>query len=306
MPLASLASTGALAALPLSAVAKLDADLRAGIPLSRSLDELQALDAGSRALIRAGEIHGGIPGALRAVAARLAHRRKVRLSLLLAVAYAALLVLAAAVVLPLPIAFREGVGAYLTRVAPLVLGMAAAAAVGLLVVPRLAPTSPLRRGSRWLAQRVPVGRSASLNGALASFAGVLGACLDAGLPVREAVALAAEGARPHPAFEGAPERLVEALDRGATLAQALGVIRSMPAGFVAQVGAAEVSGTLGSVLPALEGEHENRARFLWMTLAAIVGATVFAGTLVAIAVQVVSGWTELLRTQAQQIDQLTR
>jgi type II secretory pathway component PulF len=306
VPLASLASTGALATLPRRAAEKLDADLRAGVPLSQSLDELQALDSGSRALVRAGELHAGLPEALRAVAARLAHRQKVRVGLLLAVAYPALLVLGAAVVLPLPIAFREGMVAYLGRVVPLVLAMVAVAIVTLVVAPRLAPASPLRRGPRWLAQRVPVGRSAALHGALATFAGVLGACVNAGVPVRKAVVLAAEGAAPHPAFEGAPERLLEELDRGATLAEVLGVIRSMPTTFVAQVGTAEISGTLGSVLPALEDEHEKKARFLWMTFAAIVGASVFAGVLVVIAFQVVSGWIEVFKTQAQQIDKLTR
>jgi type II secretory pathway component PulF len=130
--------------------------------------------------------------------------------------------------------------------------------------------------------------------------------VNAGVPVRKAVVLAAEGAAPHPAFEGAPERLLEELDRGATLAEVLGVIRSMPTTFVAQVGTAEISGTLGSVLPALEDEHEKKARFLWMTFAAIVGASVFAGVLVVIAFQVVSGWIEVFKTQAQQIDKLTR
>jgi type IV pilus assembly protein PilC len=306
VPLASLASTGALATLPRRAAERLDADLRAGVPLSQSLDELQALDIGSRALLRAGELHGGIPEALRAVAARLAHRRKARVGLLLAVAYPAFLVLAGVFVLPLPIAFREGVGAYLARVAPLALAMITVAVFALVVAPRLAPTSPLRRGLRFLAQRMPVGRSAALHGALATFAGVLGACLNAGVPTRKAVVLAAEGAAPHPAFESAPKRLVEELDRGATLAEALGVIRSMPAMFVAQLHSAEISGTLGSVLPVLEDEHEKKARLLWMTLAAIVGASVFALVLVVIAFQVVSSWVEVFKTQAQQIDQLTR
>ena len=52
------------------------------------------------------------------------------------------------------------------------------------------------------------------------FAGVLGACLNAGVPARKAVVLAAEAAAPHPAFEGAPERLVEELHHGASLAEA--------------------------------------------------------------------------------------
>ena len=306
VPLASLGSTGALATLPRPAADKLAADLLAGVPLSRSLDELHALDVGSRALIRAAEIHGGIPQALRAVAARLAHQRKVRMGLLVAVGYPALLALAAVVVSPLPIAFRDGVGAYFARVAPLVLAMVAIAVVALVVAPRLAPASPLRRAPRWLAQRVPVGRSAALHDALAAFAGVLGACLNAGVPAREAVVLAAEGTAPHPAFDGAAERLVAELDRGTTLGQALGAIRSLPATFVAQVGTAEVSGTLGSVLLALEDDHEKKAKTFWMTLAAIVGASVFAGVLVVIAWQVVSGWVQVFQTQARQIDQLTR
>jgi len=169
VPLASLASTGALATLPRPAGEKLDADLRAGVPLSQSLDELRALDVGSRALIRAGELHGGIPEALRAVAARLAHRRKVRVSLLMAAAYPVLLVLAAAVVLPLPIAFREGVGAVRRR---LIEGIARH---GVAVRASATRSSAARPRSRpalrwpWLAARCTRGCStAATTGAFAS------------------------------------------------------------------------------------------------------------------------------------------
>jgi type II secretory pathway component PulF len=62
--------------------------------------------------------------------------------------------------------------------------------------------------------------------ALAAFLGVLGACLRAGLPARESLALAGEAAAPHPAFEGAAARLVAAVDAGATLVDAL---RRVPA-----------------------------------------------------------------------------
>jgi type II secretory pathway component PulF len=306
VPLGSLASTGALATLPRPVAEKLDADLRAGVPLSQSLDELQALDPGSRALIRAGEIHGGIPDALHTVVARLTHRRKVRVGLLLALAYPAFLLLAAALVLPLPVAFREGMRAYVAHVAPPVLALVTAALLALVVAPRLPPDSPLRRGPRWLVERMPVGRTAVLHSALASFAGVLGACLNAGIPARKAVVLAAEGAAPHSDFAGAGERLVEKLDGGATLAEALGVIPSVPAAFVAQVGTAEVLGKLGSVLPALEDEHEKKARFSWVALASVVGTVVFAVVLAVLAFQVVRGWGEVFKSQAQQLDELVR
>jgi type II secretory pathway component PulF len=305
VPLASLASAGVLATLPAPVAEKLDADLRAGVPLSQSLAELQAIGAGESALLRAGELHGGLPEALRAVYARLAHRRKVRAGLLLAAAYPTLLAMGAAVVLPLPLAFREGVGAYLAHAAPPVLALLLAAAAVLLLAPRLPPSSPLRRCPRWIARRIPLGRAAALHGAVASFADVLGACLNAGVPLREAAAAAARAA-PHPAFEAAPQRLVEALDGGATLAQALGALRSLPPAFVAQVGTAEVSGTLGSVLPALEEEHERRSRSLWIALAAVVGGSVLVAVLAAIAVQIVSSWAAAFKLQAQEIDRLTR
>jgi type II secretory pathway component PulF len=305
--LRAAASAGALDPLPAPIAQAVRADIEAGVPFSETLERLGLLDPGTRAAIRAAEARGELPGALRLASAETARRRKLRFRLLLGLAYPLFLLVAAVVVLPLPVAFgKGGVAAYLVRVAPRLACMGAALVLALVVIPRLRPSSPVRRAIRWIGVRSPIAAQAALNDALSTFAGLLGACIKAGLPVRESLTLAAHAAGPHPAFAGAAERLVEAIDRGASLVDALRRIPAFPAADLAQVGTAELAGTLDSALPALEARHRDRARILWWTLAAAVGIAVFLGIVALVTAQILSGWQEILRAQSQQIDELMR
>jgi type II secretory pathway component PulF len=305
--LRGFADAGGLDPLPVKAAQALRADIQANHPLSHSLERLGLLDPGTRAVVRAAERRGELPDALRLAAAGSARRRKLRLGLLLGLAYPFVLLVAAVLVLPLPLAFgKGGRSAYLSAVVPRLAWLAAAAALALLVLPRLAPSSPLRRALRWCAARTPVVRQAVLSDALATFASVLGACLKAGLPARESLSLSAQAAAPHPAFEGAGERLVAAIDGGARLVDALRAVPAFPAADLAQVGTAELSGTLDAVLPALEEHHRDRARRLWWTVAAAVGVAVFLCVVALLVAQIVSGWQGYFRAQDDQLDRLTR
>jgi type II secretory pathway component PulF len=307
LPLRSLAASGALEPLPGPVARALRADIEADLPLSRSFERLGLLDEGTRALIRAAEVRGALPDALRLAAAQIATRRTLRNRLLLGLSYPILLLVAAVVVLPLPVAFGPGgMGAYLARVAPLLACVVTAVVLGVVVLPRQAPSSVLRRAVRWIGFRIPVAGQALLSDTLSAFLGVLGACLRAGLPARESLTLAAQAAAPHPAFEGAAGRLLAAVDRGDSLASALALIPAIPPVDLSQVRTAELSGALDQVLPALEARHRQRARAQWLVVAAVVAGVVFLGVVGMVVAQIVNGWVDVFRAQSQQIDRLVK
>ena len=304
LTLRSLATTPAPWGWPRRLLARVRADLLADASLVRSLGEQGLLDRGLLALLGARETQGELPAGLRAAAELLDHRAKLRAGLLLALAYPTFLVVAAAALVPLPLAFTQGWGGYLMRVGPVLLGVAALAALVGFVQPRLGREGRFLRAVRAVGYRLPVLGPAGLSSALAALAGVLGGCLKAGLPAREALALAAESAD-HPAFAEASGRLTARLEEGATLALALGAVPAIPIDFLAEVDAAERSGTLDEVLPALGERHARRARFLWMLAAALASAAVFAVVLATLAFEVVSGWMRILREQGQAVDRLS-
>jgi type II secretory pathway component PulF/ribosomal protein L40E len=304
--LSASAAAGALDPLPAPVARALRGDFDAGVPLSQSLERLGLLDAGTRAVLAAAEARGGLPDALRLAAAQLGRARKLRNGLLLSLAYPLLLLVAATVILPLPLAFREGLRAYLAWVVPL-LAVITAISLGVVVgIPRLGPSSPVSRAARWIGARVPIASQAAQSDARAAFFGVLGACLKAGLPARESLTLAAQAAAPHRGFEHAAGTLVEAVEDGATLADALRLLPAMGAADLAQVGSAEHAGALDQVLPALEAHHRDRARVLWLLLTGLVAGAILLGVTALVVAQILHGWMEIFRAQGEQIDRIMK
>jgi len=305
--LRAVAAAGALEPLPAPVAGAFRTDIEAGLPFSGTLERLGLLDPGMRAVIQAAEVRGELPNSLRLASAEIARRRKQHLHLLLGLAYPLFLLLVAVVVLPLPLAFGKGsVRLYLITVVPRLVCIVALVLLGSLVLPRLGPSSALRRSIRWIGLRTPIVRQAALSDALSSFVGVLGACIKAGLPARESLTLAARASAPHPAFEGSAKLLVEAIDRGDTLVDALRRIKAIPATDLAQVGTAEISGTLDAVLLAMEARHRDRARVLWWTMAGVIAGAIFLGVVGLVVAQIIGSWTEVFRSQSQQIDRLMR
>jgi type II secretory pathway component PulF len=281
----------------------MDADL--GVPLSQTLAALELLDPGALALIRAKETQGALPAALRQVAQRLAQRRARRQQLLLALAYPVGLLLIASTLSPLPLLFTRGVGPFLVQAAPIWLLVLALAAFFLLLYPRLAQSHPVRRWLWRLTTAIPVGRTAALQSAMATFADVLGAALGAGIPVREAIRQACE-APTHPCFAGGACRILLELDTGATLRQALQSGTPLPPADLDSLSVAEQTGTLDTALARIAQDHDQRARHALFVGLGILTALAIVAVAGLLAWQIVAGWSTLWRDQSQLIDSLSR
>lgn len=272
-------------------------------PLSEILEPLRLLDGASLALVRAGEARGGLPQALQGVAQRLHERRVSRNVLLGSLAYPAFLLLCAAVILPAPTLFTSGLGAYLGLALPPVMGLAA---VGLAFAlwPRLAPEAAPRRALRALGRALPLTRSVLRHHGLAAFAGVLGDCLRAGLPARQALSLAT-GATTEPTLRSQSAEAVRRLDAGATLVGALEPL-GLPPEFLAEIAAAEHTGTLDRAFPRLAAAHHERARRATRVVLVVAAAAFFGLTALVVAASIIRGYSAAFSQLEQTVDQIER
>jgi len=289
--------------LPAPIAGRLKAGAAADLPLSEILGPLGVVDPGAIALLRAGEAHGGLPEALRQVAQRLAERRAARRQLLGGLAYPALMVFFAVAVIPVPLLFTQGLGAYLGRVAPLLL-LLLAAVLAFAYAPRLPQEHPLRRTFRNLGLAIPFVRVPLYSAAVSTFADVLGTSVKAGLPIREGLALATS-ATPHPTFEQLGPEVVRQLDSGATLIAALAPL-GLPPDFATQVATGERAGTLDDALPRLARAYREHAQRAARRLLAGIGALAFAIAALIAAVNVVQGIGGHFQGQQQLFDRMER
>lgn len=284
-----LAGGPAVANLPVRVRDPLRAGLTSGEPLSSLLAGL--LDPPATALLRAAEERGGLPAALRVIAARIAERRKDRLKLLLALVHPATIALAAAVFLPLPTLFRGDVTGYLARVLPLA-GAVAAVTVGLFLAGVvLPPGSPLDRFLSWFALWFPPTRAVRLRSSLATFASLLGDALRAGLPVRAAAPLAAS-AVDHPAVVEAGRAVPARLDAGETLTAALSSIPGLTPDALSLLDAGERTGRLPESLAHVANEARSKARLYSLVLLGALSAAIGLLVAVFVAYAVITAWAD--------------
>jgi Flp pilus assembly protein TadB len=213
--------------------------------------------------------------------------------------------LAAAMIFPVPLLFScAGPSGYLRAMLPPVLALLSLPVLLLGMLPRVDPGGAVRSAATRLAAHLPFAGSAVLNGALASFADVLGASVSGGLPMREALPLAASAARSHPAFADAGPKMVERLDAGGSLTEALRVVPAFPASFLAQVGSGEASGRLDEVLAALHEDHEGRSRMNWLFVAIGVGAAATVAVVGLLSFKIVTQFAQIMGKMSNQIDQV--
>ena len=288
--------------LPAEAIARLRAGHDAGEPLSALLLAMGLIDQPSAALLGAGERVGAMPATLQQLAARFAERRADRQRLRGLLVRPAITLLAAVVILPVPVLFAAGPAAYARQVVPPLLGFAAAAAAWLWLWPLVPASSPVRRALLRVALAVPGLRAPLWHRAWASFAEVLGASLGAGLPARESLELAAR-ATPAPAFQDAASELVARLDRGDTLLAAASAA-PLPAAFLAQLSSAEVSGTLDRNLAGLAAFHRDAERRTAAVVLGVGSGVVAALVMLYAAASIVQGFAGAMGDRASLLDSI--
>lgn len=254
-------------------------------PLGTALLEAEVLDDGPAAIIDAGEAGGFVPKALRLAADGIAAARARRRRALLALAYPAFLVAAGAVILPLPLLFSDGLGAWVKVALPIEVALAATLGLVFVVVPRL--PRRMRQQLTGALTRVPFIGVIVVEDARAAGLDILGALLGAGASLTSSLPAAVRATGLPARFNLA--RVEGVVHRGGTLADALaqgGLVDDSRAGLVAL---AERTGTLDKTLPLLAKEAGEIARRRFTALLGLFGLACFFAVAAVIGVAAVRG-----------------
>lgn len=284
--------------------AAFEEDAREGTPLSASLSRLGIIDDVDAALLVAGERTGHFDAAVADLVASANRRIQQRRALTSLLAYPAFLVIFALLVLPLPLAFTCGPGAWAARALPPVMILVGTAIGWTFVWPRLPASSPVRRWVATVAAYTPLVASAVEAASRARFTGLLARAVDAGLGLREALTLASRGVGPGFSLP-LPSRLVAVAERSG-LAGALAETRLFGPHELAIIANAEQTGRVVDALKQLEAESWERSVARTKTTIAALGAIVFAVVTVAIGISIVRGFAQVLDTVDQAIESQTR
>ncbi len=260
--LAFLQNDAATAALKPMARDRLRARIEQGGTLTSALQSLGSLDKFALALIQAGEQAGAIDRSLMTVVGILEERRAARRRLVAGFAYPILLLFIAGTVLPLPLIFTAGFGAYLAVAIWMPCFLAAAVVFFGVVVPRQGPDSMLRRLPTSIGFRMPVVRGALRRRGQGFFARVLGRCVESGVPMSDSIRAAAS-ASGSDRLELRAGAIVSRLEAGASLVDALRVAGFFDQRFLATIAQGELAGNLDKTCDVLaRDETEASARLL--------------------------------------------
>ncbi|MCB9532244.1 MAG: type II secretion system F family protein [Myxococcales bacterium] len=277
-----------------------------GATLARALTTWPTIGAAELAIIEAGELGGRLPDALRRAAATTRRRADVRGEVGKALRYPAALVFLSTVVTPIPTIVFEGVGAY---VAQAIWGPAiviSVFAVFWLWLPSLSPRDPRRARVGELFGRLPGFGGIQRRLATATFARVLGLCIESGLPIARSLELAGASAG-SASLDAVGRKAATAASGGQTLAASIDSATrgSIDPAFLSVVAQGEIGGTLDRSLAAFADRQEAEATVALRTaIRTLVALATFAVMLVA-AWQIVRAFQQVLSEVDAAIDAAT-
>lgn len=264
--------------------------IHAGASLHEAMTEQRLLGPAAAALVRAGERSGGVPDALRQVAADLDSAGRQLTALAMACAYPVFLLVAANFIMPFPKLILEGVGAYAAAVIPPLLWVG---------VPITALTGALWTGRLTWAQllsptrRIPGMRAIHVNIAAGRLCRMTGRLLAAGLSVDESLELAGE-TLPYADQTAAIARARKAIEGGTGLGAALAPTGLLPPETMSVVASAEKAGRLDAALAERADKHGEAAAKGAKVVAAIASTALTVAVVLLIASQILMTYMRIL------------
>ena len=246
------------------------------------------------ALLEAGQQTGRLEEAIADIASGVRQRIEERRVLVGGAIYPTLLIVAANVILPLPMVVTHGVGAYLARAfwMPAIIG--ALAFVMLVYLPRLPAPDPRRAWPLIIGQKLPLARAAVAKRAEAMFAFILGRGISAGLTIDRSIELAGDAAGTRKLRRGAT--VVRSRVRaGDTLADAMNKANVFQDVFVGQVAQAEATGTMDQVMDVYSRDAFDASARLLRKFSKTVMALFYMAVVIVVAWQIINGFSGLLQ-----------
>ncbi len=255
----------------LRAAAKL---LRAGHPLSDALSRGAGLEAVEVALLVTAERTGRLPELLAQLADRAEALEEVSGKVVTSLAWPIMTLVMAALMMPIPALVKSGVGAYLAQSAAWLSGLAGAGLFVVVGVPTILRVPAIRDLVLMVVDPLPgIGRFTRTRRMSLLF-GALGPALDCGLPLAEALDLAA-GATGERRVRVIMARIAPSLAAGGDLALLLAPIPGMDSACRARIASGARSGRLADACLRLATEQGRayRQSVEWMGAAVRLSLT---------------------------------
>lgn len=259
--------------------------MRDGRPLSEALSEGAGLEPVEVALLVTAERTGRLPELLGQLAERAEAVAEVRSKVLTSLAWPIMTLLMAAFMMPIPALVKHGLGAYLAQCAGWLGGLAGAGFLVLVGVPALLRIPAVRDVLSTLADPIPgIGRF-TRSRRLSLLFGALGPALDCGLPLPEALELAASATSERRVIR-LMATVAPRLDEGDDLATLLGKIPGMDPSSRARIASGAQSGRLADACLRLATEQGQayRQAVEWMGAVVRLGLTLLITLVVAASV----------------------
>lgn len=253
------------------------------------------------ALVRSAEQAGTLDATLPLLRELVEARRRSAEATRSALAYPVFLLVFASVLLPLPLAVSQGVGAWLVRAIPVPLFVVALVVFALRVWPSLDPDTGPRAALRSIARSLPFVGASMRASAVALFADVLGRCVGAGLGLWQAMDLAID-ASGDPALRRQSVPLRRVVERTGSIAEGLRSTGVIPSAAISRVAVGEQTGHLDRILMALAAELREEADRRRRSTVALVGGLVFLIVAASIGWGVVRGFMGYLDMIDSQIE----
>ena len=253
-------------------------------------------------MIRAAERVGDLAPVFDGIAADIGARVDVHRALIGRVTYPFMLLVASAILTPLPMVVTGSAGAYVGTV---VLNLLTIFALGpglALGVRALTRVPAVGGRLRRLAWSWPLGTGSYRDRVRARFARVLGRNLESGLAIYESIRTAAEVTADPITIERA-SRAAEQVREGGGFAKALGSAGLFSEADRMQLVSAERSGTLDQTFKALALQYEERGQRSLQRLVSVFAAALSFAVAIYVAVTVVSGFKEAVLGPMELLEQ---
>ncbi len=296
-----LANAAATAEIPAPILQALHRSSNDGVPLSEALFPTGLFRPHELAILNASERVGSLHVGLRAVAAAIKRRIDDRRTLIGGIAYPTLLLIAASVILPLPLIFTQGPLAYVMRAFWLPALLLSAVFVFFWWLPRLPATDVRRAWPRRIASRLPFLRAAARSAELSDYCNVLGTALGAGIGVDEAITSAARAVE-LPALRNTRSAILGRLRKGDRLADAMQSTGAFDTTLIGVVAQGELVGSVSDSFISLGVVYADEAKRRFRRILMVSIGLLYACVVVFIGYQIVNAFTQVLTTMEQSME----
>lgn len=293
----------AIQLLPLQFGKQLQKLATQGYPISQTLNALGILEPAALAILKAGEEHGTLPTSLELLSQRLVRQRKARKKLLKRLIYPAFLLISYTFTQPLGTLIIKGPFAYFQQLSSSLFFLSILFVFFFFLLPRIPTNHIFLQYYRLITSYIPGLRQIQKHRSLTIFCETLGSCLRSGLSIQPALQLSTAAAS-HPAFENKAEQLLQDIEQGAKLSQALQRMNVFSKEALILLAHGEQIGKLDEVLKNLASEHDRKTQTTTTIVFSGTAAIVTISIVIYLVFSITAQWQKQYKSIDKQMQQI--